>query len=294
MTSWYYYNENGEKIEVSGKELKELAGQGAITPETVVETHDGRTGLAKNMKGLILSGVMQTSEADTGIGSIFENLDEKDFEQFQKDFERLKTQQEQQHQREAKKYQPPPLPPHLPDSLTPAIPEAVDFPMPEENQTISQTRQKTNILKRGIICCVILFCITIIAAGIISKERYRILSPDIVSDNDTDIAANPEASQEEFPEIENVVENITTKEPEQRTENSQPKKLDEPPFQSDFKNIFEASSKGTVQDVEYFVKKGVDIEEKDRGGYTPLHRATQSSSNECGNIEILYFPWCQC
>ena len=52
MSNWYYYNENKEKIAVTGKELKQLALQGTVTPETFVETHDGRTGLAKNVTGL--------------------------------------------------------------------------------------------------------------------------------------------------------------------------------------------------------------------------------------------------
>jgi len=52
MANWKYYNENGEKIAVTGGQLKELAKQGTITPETFVETHDGRTGLAKHVTGL--------------------------------------------------------------------------------------------------------------------------------------------------------------------------------------------------------------------------------------------------
>ena len=52
MPNWYYYDENREKILVTGKQLKELAKNGTITPETFVETHDGKTGLAKHVTGL--------------------------------------------------------------------------------------------------------------------------------------------------------------------------------------------------------------------------------------------------
>ena len=52
MAQWHYYNENKEKIAVTGKELKQLALSGTITPETFVETPDGKTGLAKNVTGL--------------------------------------------------------------------------------------------------------------------------------------------------------------------------------------------------------------------------------------------------
>ena len=53
MADWHYYNENGEKIgPIRGRELKRLAQQGAITPETRVEDEHGRTALAKNVTGL--------------------------------------------------------------------------------------------------------------------------------------------------------------------------------------------------------------------------------------------------
>jgi hypothetical protein len=50
--NWHYYNESGEKITVTARELKQIALQGTVTPETFVETHDGRTGLAKHVNGL--------------------------------------------------------------------------------------------------------------------------------------------------------------------------------------------------------------------------------------------------
>ena len=52
MAKWFYYNESGEKIEVTGGQLKGLAKAGMITPGTMVETEDGKKALAKKVKGL--------------------------------------------------------------------------------------------------------------------------------------------------------------------------------------------------------------------------------------------------
>lgn len=52
MAIWHYYNEKGDKITVSGKELKELAKLGKITPGTTIETEDGQTAPAIRVKGL--------------------------------------------------------------------------------------------------------------------------------------------------------------------------------------------------------------------------------------------------
>jgi len=53
MANWHYYNEDGEKVgPVTGRQLKKLATHGIVAPGTVVETEDGRTGLAKNVEGL--------------------------------------------------------------------------------------------------------------------------------------------------------------------------------------------------------------------------------------------------
>jgi len=52
MSTWYYYNESGEKIEVTGGQLKGLAKAGLITPETIVETEDGKKARAGKVKGL--------------------------------------------------------------------------------------------------------------------------------------------------------------------------------------------------------------------------------------------------
>ena len=52
MSNWYYTNKNGERIGVTGGQLKWLAKNGKITPETIVETEDGKTALARKVKGL--------------------------------------------------------------------------------------------------------------------------------------------------------------------------------------------------------------------------------------------------
>ena len=53
MANWHYYNEIGKKVgPIRGRELKELAQQGTVTPETRVENENGQTALAKHIKGL--------------------------------------------------------------------------------------------------------------------------------------------------------------------------------------------------------------------------------------------------
>jgi hypothetical protein len=53
MADWYYYNENGEKIgPISGGELKQLAKQGTVTQETLVEDPGGRTRQMKDVNGM--------------------------------------------------------------------------------------------------------------------------------------------------------------------------------------------------------------------------------------------------
>ena len=52
MSTWFYYDEKGEKIEVTGGRLKGLAKAGLIMPETIVETEDGKKAPAKKVKGL--------------------------------------------------------------------------------------------------------------------------------------------------------------------------------------------------------------------------------------------------
>lgn len=53
MANWHYFNESGKRIgPIRGRELKQLAQQGEITPETRVEDEQGHTALAKNVTGL--------------------------------------------------------------------------------------------------------------------------------------------------------------------------------------------------------------------------------------------------
>ena len=60
MANWYFYDQNGYKIgPIKGRELKQSAQQGLITPETVVEDENGRTALAKQVTGLMFSETAQ-------------------------------------------------------------------------------------------------------------------------------------------------------------------------------------------------------------------------------------------
>jgi hypothetical protein len=62
VANWHYYNENGEKTRVTGRELKELAMSGKVTHETFVEDPNGRPGLAKHVAGLTFAKTPQTVE----------------------------------------------------------------------------------------------------------------------------------------------------------------------------------------------------------------------------------------
>ena len=59
MANWFYYDKKGEKISVSGGQLKGLAKAGVITPETIVETEDGKTAPARKVKGLTFVTIPQ-------------------------------------------------------------------------------------------------------------------------------------------------------------------------------------------------------------------------------------------
>ena len=53
MANWYYYDNNGQKQgPVTGGQLKGLANAGMITPETVVETEEGKKAPARKVQGL--------------------------------------------------------------------------------------------------------------------------------------------------------------------------------------------------------------------------------------------------
>ena len=64
MATWYYYNENGDKVgPVRGRELKRLATQGIITPETWIENEEGMSLPAGNAKYLKFPEATPTDEA---------------------------------------------------------------------------------------------------------------------------------------------------------------------------------------------------------------------------------------
>ena len=64
MATWFYYNELGEKIAISGKELKALAERGAITPGTLIESPDGKAVPARQVKGLTFAVSIQPVETE--------------------------------------------------------------------------------------------------------------------------------------------------------------------------------------------------------------------------------------
>jgi len=59
MAKWFYYNESGEKVEVTGGQLKGLAKAGMITPDTIVETEEGKSSPARRVKGLTFAETIQ-------------------------------------------------------------------------------------------------------------------------------------------------------------------------------------------------------------------------------------------
>jgi len=111
MADWYYYNESDEKVgPIRGRELKQLARQGTVTPETRVIDENGRTALAKSITGLTFSETAQadsvpsesstvslppTTETENGTKSTADTLGDQLLEQLRDDFERLQEQQEQ-------------------------------------------------------------------------------------------------------------------------------------------------------------------------------------------------------
>ena len=53
-----------------------------------------------------------------------------------------------------------------------------------------------------------------------------------------------------------------------------------PPFRSSYRDIFAAARRGTVQDVRYFVEKGVNVNSvADTSRWTPLHFASKYNPN---------------
>ena len=66
MAIYHYINAAGERIEARGREIKKLAAEGTITPETIIEFPDGQKGLAINVTGLKFYEAQQ-SESSTVI-----------------------------------------------------------------------------------------------------------------------------------------------------------------------------------------------------------------------------------
>jgi len=67
MSNWYYYDSNGQKQGlVTGGQLKWLAKNGKITPETMVETEDGKTAPARKVKGLTFTTTAQPETPPSG------------------------------------------------------------------------------------------------------------------------------------------------------------------------------------------------------------------------------------
>jgi len=63
MSNWFYYDGDGQKRGPhNGGQLKWLAKQGTITPDTIVETEDGKTAPARRVKGLTF---IETTELET-------------------------------------------------------------------------------------------------------------------------------------------------------------------------------------------------------------------------------------
>jgi len=60
MAILYYFNEQGDKVSVTGKELKELAKAGTIVPDTIIETVDGKQAPARRVKGLTFRAMAQS------------------------------------------------------------------------------------------------------------------------------------------------------------------------------------------------------------------------------------------
>jgi len=66
MSTWYYYDKNGQKQgPVSGGQLKGLAKAGRITPETTIENEEGKTALARKVKGLTFGETAQPIKTPT-------------------------------------------------------------------------------------------------------------------------------------------------------------------------------------------------------------------------------------
>ena len=74
MALWKYQDANGNWNEAAGREVIALAGSGGITPETLIESPDGKRTVAEKVKGLTFVSKAMSMAA---------NLEEEDFERLQ-------------------------------------------------------------------------------------------------------------------------------------------------------------------------------------------------------------------
>ncbi|MCL2005521.1 MAG: DUF4339 domain-containing protein, partial [Planctomycetaceae bacterium] len=62
MSNWFYYDSNGQKQgPYTSAQFKELAKQGVVTPDTMIETAEGKTAPARKVKGLTFTETAQTA-----------------------------------------------------------------------------------------------------------------------------------------------------------------------------------------------------------------------------------------
>jgi hypothetical protein len=143
MAIWHYYNESGEKVgPVRGRELIALVQQGTVTPETKIEDSDGRTALAKNVRGLTFPATVQS------LSNTAENLDESDWSSaiitLREDIVRL--QQEQQRISGTLTSAPAPPGANPFTGAIPAAPNPFSAPPPNKRQTKPPTDEKRESL----------------------------------------------------------------------------------------------------------------------------------------------------
>ena len=66
MAKWYYFDEEGKRTgPVRGRDIKQLAWQGTVTPETRVENEKGQIGYAKDIVGLKFLETAQSAISET-------------------------------------------------------------------------------------------------------------------------------------------------------------------------------------------------------------------------------------
>jgi len=69
MAKFYYTNENGNRVSVTGEQLQLLAKNGMITPFTIIENEEGKKALAGKVEGLTLTEVVQPKPQPTAESS---------------------------------------------------------------------------------------------------------------------------------------------------------------------------------------------------------------------------------